>query len=206
MQRSIIIFIEIYIATAHMIISLITWLLLDAQSCVDTAVNAQQQGTDTLGNFVNVVVPRSNFSCNGRITGFMASLNRDGGRLCNNPLLFVWQPDRRPTVYSFRSAYQLNDDDIVAIGNYHFANMSLTGDDRLEFQSGDAIGYQHRFRPCYTVWSIRTEGYTTYSTSSSRIDINRVNTAVGWRPLIQVFYGMTHSVLYIRYSLCIILL
>ena len=161
---------------------------------MDTTVNAQQRGTNTLGRLVNVVVPRYNFSCNGRITGFMASLNQDES-FCVNPRIVVWQPvNSQRTIYSFRNSYRLNDDDIVAIGNYHFANVSFTEDDRLDFQSGDVIGYQHRSGPCYTVWSIRTEGYITYSTSESMVDINRANAAIGWQPLIEVFIGMAHSI------------
>ena len=165
---------------------------------MDTAANVQQRGTDTLGNRLNVIVLRYNFSCNGRITGFMASLDQDESSRCGNPRIVVWQPvNSQRTVYSFRNSYRLNDDDIVAIGNYHFASVSFTGDNRLDFQSGDVIGYRHGSRPCYTVWSIRTDGYITYHSRSSAfsisIDINNAN-AVGWQPLVEVFIGMTHSI------------
>ena len=172
---------------------------------MDTAVNAQQRGTGRFGRRLNMIVPRSNFSCNGRITGFMASLDRD--RLfCVNPRIVVWQPvNSQRTVYSFRSSYQLNNNDIVAVGNYRFANVSFTGDDRLDFQSGDVIGYQHSSQPCYRVWSIRTEGYITYFTSESMVDINSANEVIGWQPLIKVFIGMTHS-MHTCNGLCIVLL
>ena len=56
-------------------------------------VNAQQQGTDQL---LNVIVPRSNFSCNGRITGYMVSLNRstdaDNNDQCTNPRILILRP------------------------------------------------------------------------------------------------------------------
>ena len=57
-------------------------------------VNTQQRGTDQLNNDMYVIVPRSNFSCNGRITGYMASLNQTNDQFddCANPRIIVWHP------------------------------------------------------------------------------------------------------------------
>ena len=64
-------------------------------SCVDK-VNALKRGTNELSNNLYVIVPRSNFSCNGRITGYMVSLNQnDGGKKngeCDFPSILVWHP------------------------------------------------------------------------------------------------------------------
>ena len=54
-------------------IIIVLYILTDAQSCVDT-VNVQQLGDNRLSSNLYVIVPRNNFSCNGRITGYMASL------------------------------------------------------------------------------------------------------------------------------------
>ena len=175
---------------------------------------------DRLGSNLLVIVPRSNLSCIGRITGFMASLNlnQDRDSFCLNPTIIVWQPmNTERTLYSIRVFYTLRNDDINAMGDYYFANVSFTGNDRIEFQSGDVIGYWHRFRrvqtilfgvvtrqPCYTMWNIETAGYTSYSVSptSDAVNISDDNIFVNIsddsvaittdrRPLIQVIFGKT---------------
>ena len=173
--------------------------VIDAQSCVDT-VNVQQRGTDRLSWWLYVIVPQSNFSCNGRITGYMASLNQDRSNNCFNPRIIVWQPvNTQRTMHSIRNISTLSSEDIITMENYYFANVSFTGNDRIEFQSGDVIGYQHRFRPCYTVWSINTGGYTSYgdrfiSSNTINIDDDSSVTATADRqPLIQVIFGMTYN-------------
>ena len=174
--------------------------LLDAQSCVDT-VNVQQRGTDELRSNSYVIVPRNNFSCNGRITGFMASLNQYG-RFCENPSIIVWQPmNTERTLYNIRDSYTLNNSHVNAMGDYYFANVSFTGNNRIEFQSGDVIGYWHRSRvSCYRVWNIRTAGYTSYAvrpTLNNTINTNEIDgdfaiETTDRQPLIQVTFGNTH--------------
>ena len=157
-------------------------------------VNTEQEGTDRLGSSLYVVVPRSNFSCNGRITGYMVSLHRDNDEDCDNPRILIWRPlSIEQTTYSIINTYTLRDGDINRMGSYHYANVTFTGNDRIEFQSGDVIGYQHRSSPCYRVWSIQTEGYTAYSSF-----INFDGTSVfliadsDRQPLIQVVFGKKH--------------
>ena len=67
------------------------------------AVNVQQQGTNQLNADMYVIVPRNNFSCNGRITGYMASLNQTNNQFeeCANPRIVIWRPmNAEKTVYS----------------------------------------------------------------------------------------------------------
>ena len=80
------------------------------------------------------------------------------------------------------------------MGSYYFADVSFTGNSRIEFQSGDVIGYRHRSSPCYTVWSINTGGYTSYSVrsiSNNMINIGDSSVAetTNRQPLI---HGMTY--------------
>ena len=157
-------------------------------------VNVQQQGMDRLGSNLFVIVPRSNFSCNGRITGYMASLNQNRDGFCRNPGIIVWQPrNTEPMRYSIRGFYTLSNDDISAVEDYYFANVSFTGNNRIEFQSGDVIGYWHASSPCYTVWNIRTAGYTSYGIRrfgrSRFFSINDDSTS-SRQPLIQVTFGI----------------
>ena len=173
-------------------------LIIGAQSCVDTAVNVQQQGTNRLSSNLYVIVPRSNFSCNGRITGYLASLDQDDDEDCSYPRIVLWRPlNTEKTMYSYINRYTVRRNDIDRVGSYYFANTSFNGNDRIEFQSGDVIGYQHRSSPCYRVWSISTTGYISYSTSStsSTIDINSVTATSSRQPLIQVLFGMAHLVI-----------
>ena len=145
----------------------------------------------------------------------MASLNQDLRSSCVDPgvVIIVWQPmNPEQTLYSIRDSYTLSNDDINGMGDYYFANVSFTGNDRIEFQSGDVIGYRHIFEegglldllnindrpPCYRVWNIRTAGYTSYSVSvtvdeGDIIDIDdRSAVAINTdrQPLIQVTFGM----------------
>ena len=104
-------------------------------------------------------------------------------------------------MYSISDNYRLRVIHINAMENYYFSNVSFTGNDRIEFQSGDVIGYWQRPTPCYTLWSISTGGYTSYSVNSSYIfssddntvdidDNSSVTATMDRQPLIQVIYGM----------------
>ena len=175
---------------------------VDVQSCVDT-VDVAQQGTDQLSSNVIVIVPRSTFSCNGRITGYKVSLNKtteDNSTVdCGNPRILVWRPlNTQRTRYSIRDDFRLRNSAIRAIGNYYIAAASLSENNRVEFQSGDVIGYLHRVTPCYTVWSNEAAGYTSYSNNDIFSDtINIIDSSVtataNIQPLIQVDFGMTSS-------------
>ena len=109
-------------------------------------VNVRQRGTNQSGIDVYVLVPRSRFSCNGRITGYMASLyqnyNEEDIEACSNPRILIWYPlNRDQTLYSIRNATRLRNNLIKELGDYYFAKESFTETDRIEFQSGDVIGY-----------------------------------------------------------------
>ena len=67
---------------------------LDGQSCFDT-VNIRQQGTDTFSSGNQVIIPRSNFSCDGRITGYQISLSPGAVTdlvISLPPIIQVWHP------------------------------------------------------------------------------------------------------------------
>ena len=161
-------------------------------------VDVEQEGTDRLGSSLYVVVPRSNFSCNGRIAGYMVSLDRDNNEDCDNPRILIWHPSNtEQTTYSIINAYALSGGDINITESYHYANVTFIENDRIEFQSGDVIGYQHRSSLCYRVWSIRTEGYTAYSRIFSTINTDGtgflVTANADRQPLIQVIFGNKHN-------------
>ena len=159
-------------------------------------INVQREGTDGVRNNRYIIVPRSNFSCNGRITGYMVSLNQNDDEFdeCNFPSILVWRPmNDEAAMYSISHTYSLSrSDDINRMGSYYFATIVFTGSDRIEFQSGDVIGYRHRSSPCYTVWSIATAGYTSYFDDSNTININSASQEFNRQPLIQVVFGMIY--------------
>ena len=163
-------------------------------------VNVQQKGTDWLSDNLCVILPRSNFSCNGRITGYMASLsslNDDKFDECNFLRILVWHASNaEQTRYTIDSEhmYTLRKNDIQSKRNYYLAEVTLN--DSIEFQSGDVIGYQYRSSPCYTVWSINisTAENISYSasaiSSNMTIDINSLTADTKRQPLIKVIFGM----------------
>ena len=171
-------------------------------------VNVQQQGDNRLSSNLYVIVPRSNFSCNGRITRYMASLFQNDNEFdeCNFPRILVWRPSNtEQTIYTIQNTYTLQRNDIDNMRNYYLADVSFTNNDRIEFQSGDVIGYQHRSSPCYTAWSINTPGYTSY-TRSTNFFFNTINIGSSFitantnrQPLIQVTFGMYVTSLQLSY-------
>ena len=72
--------------------------------------------------------------------------------------------------------------------------MSLTGNDQIEFQSGDVIGCYQSFNSRYAVGANNTN-YTSYFTSSSSLTATTINVnGVNYfetilRPLISVMIG-----------------
>ena len=75
---------------------------------------------------------------------------------------------------------------------YYLGNVTCTGDNRIEFQSGDVIGYYHGNEVRYQLWSIGTMGYTSYSRDEESppniFNTNNVDSDTS-QPLIQVLYG-----------------
>ena len=71
--------------------------------------------------------------------------------------------------------------------------MTCTGDNRIEFQSGDVIGYYHPNEVRYRLWTIETIEYTSYSRDEGSpptvFNINNVDNSDTSQPLIQVLYG-----------------
>ena len=171
------------------------------QSCIDV-VDVYQQAANTLSTSGLVIVPEYNFSCNGRISGYLIRLEENVVDSTEYPSIQVWHPiNQNSTIYNRVGAMCiLTADDIVNITEngslYHLRNVSCTGNNRIKFQSGDAIGYYQSNSSHYQLLNINaTEGYTSYSSKNSSltsIDISNVDynyTYKNTQPLIQVMYG-----------------
>ena len=139
-----------------------------------------------------MIVPKSDFSCDGRVTGYLISLDQLSSDSGDYPSIQVWRPSGS-TNYNAIRCYTLTQNDISNMNNYYLADISFTGANRIEFQSGDVIGYHLPNALRYTVWNIETSGYNSYSKSaSSPLSNFRTNNAgmdSDRQPLIQVLYG-----------------
>ena len=121
----------------------------------------------------------------------------------NLPLFQVWHPTSlNASTYYKIGEVRLPEGDFVAVGadrNYDQANVSLNGTSRIEFQSGDVIGYYQPSLSQRLIWSIQTSGYTSYSNNvtspSTSIDISTVGNADNnHQPLIAIMFGKTINI------------
>ena len=142
--------------------------LLGGQVCIDN-VNVQQRGDNQIDYDRLAIIPRLNFTCNGRITGIRARVTRSNSRR-DYPFFQVWRPELTgSTVYNKVGEVQLQSSDRVTGNNNNnrVANIILTGNNTIEFQSGDVAGYYLPSRSRYRVRTIRTDGYRLYQFDGS---------------------------------------
>ena len=165
-------------------------------------VDVQQQGNYQLNANSQVISFGSSFLCNGRLTGYLVSLNHDNiGE--NYPHIEIWRPvfisDMKRSAFMRISEYVLTEDDIIIMENYYFANVSFAINEAIQLQPGDIIGYYQPSSPRFTVWSVDTAGYVSVNISTGQTSqgfifsadiLNQVN---GSQPLIQVLYGMMYT-------------
>ena len=182
-----------------------------ATTCIDR-VKIQQRGIKRFGSPRQVIVPRANFTCSGRITGITASLHQvysDG----IDPYFELWHPISADLgVFDKVDEVQLVESEVVQIGHdpndnftYWVVSITLNGDDRIEFETGDVIGYYHPARSCYNVWSIITTGYrgfaNNFTTPLSTINLDtQYFTGSNRQPLIQFTIGMIWIYLHYVYQ------
>ena len=186
---------------------------LGGQICTDS-VNIEQDGDAQLARTSGrlAIISRLNFTCNGRITNIRARVSSSMRR--SGVLLFqVWQPSSDgSTVYNRTGEVQLqSDDQVTGSGDYRTANIILTGNNTIEVQSGDVVGYYHPPNARYQVRDISTPGYVMYRFDGSPVP-NSVNLnnydAIGGnsrQPLIQFTIGteiIGHSVACLYFISC----
>lgn len=148
-----------------------------------------------------MILPQTYFFCNGRITGFIVSLNEDDNDDVEYPYIQVWR-NVNSSLYTLVGQYQLQESDIRRKQSYFIANAVLSGTNRIEFQSRDIIGYYHPPEPRYRVWSVEnTRGYTIYGVNTRfplnmfiiRSTSNSLSVSRNERPLIQALYGNRYT-------------
>ena len=167
--------------------------LLRGQFCTDH-IDVLQPGDDIRGNNRTEIIPRYNFTCDGRITNITARLyNSSEGS--NYPSFQVWQPASvNSTVYTKIGEVQLQPDDQLneVTNNFEIASITLTGNNTIEVQSGDVVGYYHPPDSRFRVVTRAVNGYIQYEFSGSpeSVDLlNRIDFLNFQQPLIQFTVG-----------------
>ena len=170
--------------------------LLGGQFCTDS-VDIQQNGDSQIGRDILAIIPRLNFSCNGRITSIIAGIAFNNSK-SSNPFIQVWRSSSTYSiVYSKTGEVELPSDDQVTrgINNYWEANINLTDNTTIEVQSGDVVGYYHPPDAHYLVKDIQTNGYKLYRfdrlSKANSVNLSESNKTFNSRqPLLQFTIGI----------------
>ena len=142
-------------------------LLLGGQFCTDS-VDIQQGGDNQIGHDILAIIPHLNFTCNGRITSIRARMDFNDRRN-DYPFFQVWRPASfGSTIYNKTGEVQLqSDDQVTGSGTYRTTNITLTGNNTIEVQSGDVVGYYHPPDSRYRMRTIQTREYILYQFAGS---------------------------------------
>ncbi|XP_065900392.1 uncharacterized protein [Dysidea avara] len=161
----------------------------DGQTCTDS-VNVHQIGKDRLSTSGGVaIVPHLSFTCNGRILNIRVRvLPISSANIL--PYIQIWRPSSSVT-YDRVDQVQIQATQLTRPPpkGWLEANIPLTGSNRLQFQSGDVIGFYHPPDFSHEIRTTRTDGYVlhqfvgTYASSLALGDAN--NTFDNRQPLIQ---------------------
>ena len=152
-----------------MVIVLMNNLLLGGQFCT-IVDNLLQPGLERAGWNRVIITPRFNFTCDGRITSIRLRVFFEEER--SNYLRFqVWR-QVSSIIYKKIGEVQLQPDDQfdgiygvtgqVGIHRQRIANIKLTSNNTIEFQSGDVVGYYHPPDPRYSIVTAQLDGYVWY--------------------------------------------
>ena len=168
--------------------------LLGGQFCTDS-VDIQQNGQNHIGLGRLAIIPHLNFTCSGRITSITARVSFNNSRN-DYPSFQVWRAESvGSTIYNRIGEVQLkSDDEVTGSGNWRTVNIVLTGNNTIEFQSGDVVGYYHPPQSRYRVRTVRINGYRLYQFNDlpapTSVDLSNANRNVNRRqPLIQFTIG-----------------
>ena len=167
--------------------------LLGGQECTD-GDDVLQRGNTVIWHNMLTIIPRLNFTCNGRITSIRARM-RFVDRRNNYPFFQVWRPASvGSTIYNKIGEAQLQSDEqlYVVNNNVRIATIILTGANAIEVQSGDVVGYYHPPDARLRVITRGTDGYVQYQFNelSDSVDLNNaVDSNNEQQPVIQFTIG-----------------
>ena len=174
----------------RIIIVLMNNSLLGGQECTDY-VDILERGHDVMDHDRTAIIPRLNFTCNGRITSIRARMWFEEGR-SNYPFFQVWRLAIDGSIKI--GEVQLQSDDQLSVVNdtVSIATVILTDNNTIEVQSGDVVGYYHPSNARLRIMTRETDGYILYqfSGSSESVDLNSdVESNDRQQPLIQFTIG-----------------
>ena len=187
-----------FINTIYVLLNIkLKWLFhscikLGGPFCTDS-VDIQQDGQDQIGHQRIAIIPRLNFTCNGRITVIRARVRRVNED--NFSFFQVWRPSSTSsTTYNKINEVQLSHDQVTGSGTYRTATIILTGNNRIEVQSGDVVGYYRESFSRYRLRTIQTDGYIQYefdgSNNLTSVNLRIANNSIDERqPLIEFAVG-----------------
>jgi len=163
------------------------------QTCINVVDDVQQIGSDQISDNRIVIVPHLNFTCNGRITNIRIRITSDGSGN-NFPYIQIWRQSRAPSSQLYNLV-----DEVQIHSSYHTqltyleANIPLTGNNTIQFQSGDVIGFYNPSDSRYVIRTITTPGYVFYvfeGSTATSLDLSNADiTPMGRQPLIQFTLG-----------------
>ena len=166
--------------------------LLGGQFCTDS-VNVQQNGDNTISSDRLAIIPQLSFTCSGIITSIRARIWRSNNDERSDTLFQVWRAASiGSTIYDKIGEVQLLTDQVTGgFSSYREANIILTGNNTIEVQSGDVVGYYHPPDARYRVSTIQTDGYILYHFDGSHesVDLNNSMGNDRRQPLIQFNIG-----------------
>ena len=131
------------------------------------------------------------------MTGYAISLEiaDDSGDF---PIVQVWRRVNSTFHTRVGTSCGLSENDITMVTDhydkeYYLGNVSCIGNNSIEFQSGDVIGYYQSELLRYQLWSFAFSGYTAYhqdvNSPLSTLNINSANATDSRQPMIQVIHG-----------------
>ena len=168
------------------------------ESCIDS-VNVHQIPNEKVSTNKLVIVPDFKFICNGRITSIRARVEKNSNS-AKFPSFQVWRPSSVDSpIYNKVDEVDMSLTDQVT---NNILYIKLTGNNAIEFQSGDVIGYYHPSNSRYLVTHIKNNtigGYVLYRfnveplENSAEINISRGKVTRYARPLLQFTVGMIYT-------------
>ena len=169
--------------------------ILGGQECTDS-VDIMQIGHNSIGRGMTAIIPRLNFTCNGRITSITARVNADDRN--DYPYFQVWRPTSvGSTSYEKSGEVQLQSGNHMIRCNSQNDNrcivsITLTGTNTTEVESGDIVGFYLPHESRYRVRTIQTSGYILYEFDGSLELVNfsnMIDNEDNQQPLIQFTIG-----------------
>ena len=168
--------------------------LLGGQFCTDS-VDIQQNGDDRINRNRLAIIPRLNFTCNGRITSIRARVEFDDNtNRIEYPFFQIWRlSSTDPLVYNKTGEVELQNNQVsLDSEDFGIATINLTGNNTIEVQLGDVVGYYHPPEARYRVRTILTNGYLLYQFDGSHESVdftNKRDCRDERQPLIQFIVG-----------------